>query len=138
MYVRDLMTAEVVAAERKDNLAEAYEVMLDRGFRHLPVVDGDGELVGVLSQRDIAARLGRNARADVLSQTHALEAQRVEQAMTAVVDTVDPDDPLATAAEMLLEQKISCLPVVEGTRLVGILTEADFVRLVLDQLEGRR
>jgi CBS domain-containing membrane protein len=138
MYVRDLMTAEVVAAERKDNLADAYQEMLDRGFRHLPVIDGDGELVGVLSQRDIAARLGRNARADLISQTHSLEAMRVDQAMTAVVDTVDPDDPLTAAAEILLEQKISCLPVVEGTRLVGILTESDFVRLVLDQLEGRR
>jgi len=137
MYVRDLMTTEVVAATRGESLADAYQIMLDRGFRHLPVVDGE-ELVGILSQRDIAARLGTAIRDDLVAQNRRLDHFRVQQAMTDTVDTVDPDDRLATAAEILLDRKISCVPVVEGTRLVGILTEADFVRLVLDQLDGQR
>lgn len=138
MRVSDLMTDEVVAAGRGDTLAAAYEVMLDRGFRHLPVTDADGELVGVLSQRDIATRLGPTARQDMVTQTSRLERFTVSQAMSEVVDTIEPDEPVTAAAEILLERKVSCLPVVEGTRLVGIVTESDFVRLVLDLLEGRR
>jgi CBS domain-containing membrane protein len=138
MYVRDLMTEDVVAAGRGDSLSAAYQVMLERGFRHLPVTDADRELVGVLSTRDIATRLGRNARDNLVTQTTVLERFRVADVMSDPVDTVDPDDALALAAEILLERKIGCLPVVEGTRLVGILTESDFVRLVLDQLDGRR
>ncbi|MEQ1566690.1 MAG: CBS domain-containing protein [Myxococcota bacterium] len=135
MRVSELMTDPVVSAGRNDTLDAAYEAMLDGGFRHLPVTDGDGELVGVLSQRDIAARLGPFVRQDMVAQTERLERFTVGQAMSEVVDTIDPDDPVQLAAEILLERKISCLPVVEGTRLVGIVTESDFVRLALRMLE---
>lgn len=67
------------------------------------------------------------------AQEH-LEDVTVEQVMTALVETADPEGDIATAAHILLENKISRLPVVEGMRLVGILTEADFVRYVAERV----
>ena len=126
------MTTNPVSAARGASVGEVYAVMLDEGFRHMPVVDDGDELVGIVSQRDIAAALGGKTRDDRISQAIHLEDLTVAQVMTGSVDTADPDDDLAAAAQVLLDNKISCLPVVEGTRLVGILTESDFVRLVAE------
>jgi CBS domain-containing protein len=61
----------------------------------------------------------------------------VREIMVTEIETVDPDTPLVEAAETLFENKIGCLPVVEGNRLVGILTESDFVRRFVQE-ESRR
>jgi len=98
------------------------------------VVDRDGELVGLVSHRDLARGiLGRIDDVPIGVEEDILRRRRVGEIMVTEPETVEPDARLRDAAEIMLEDKIGCLPVVEGTRLVGILTEADFVRDYLER-----
>jgi CBS domain-containing membrane protein len=132
--VRDLMTDRVFTLRPLDDLESLYELMDTHHVRHVPVVDGDGDLVGLVTQRDLARHaLGAQEDLPLSTQQDILRRRRVREIMATEVDTVEPDENLATAAEMLIENKIGCLPVVEGEHLVGILTESDFVRLYVKE-----
>jgi CBS domain-containing membrane protein len=126
--VRDIMTKDVKTVDRNDSLATADEIMRLGRIRHIVVVDEDGSLAGVLSQRDLflgglLKALGYGTHA----KTRALEMLVVKEAMVADVVTTTPDAPLSKAATTMLERKVGCLPVVEGGKLVGIIAESDFV-----------
>ncbi len=132
LSVRDVMTAEVTTLKRNEKLTLADDLMHLGRIRHLPVLDDDGEqLVGIVSQRD----LFRSALAKALgygesAQRKLLDTFSVKEVMITDVITTTPDTPLIEAARVLMEHKIGCLPVVENGRLVGILTEGDFVAMV--------
>jgi len=132
LKVRDVMTADPTTLKRNDKLTLADDIMLLGRIRHLPVLDDDGQrLVGIVSQRD----LFRDALAQALgygrhAQRKILDTLSVKEVMTGDVVTTSPDTSLVEAARLLTERKIGCLPVVENERLVGILTEGDFVALV--------
>jgi CBS domain-containing protein len=128
MRVRDLMSSEVVTLGRDETLDIADRIMSLGRIRHMPVLDADGDLCGVVSQRD----LFRGALASALGLTKAAQQRLlgvilVREVMNGDPVTTTPDTPLKEAAAVMLHRKIGCLPVVEGTKLVGILTEADFV-----------
>lgn len=128
MLVRDLMSAEVVTLGCDETLDIADRIMNLGRIRHMPVVDAEGRLVGLVSQRDLfrgalASALGMAK----LAQTRLLGALLVREVMAADPITTTPDTPLVEAAAVMLRRKIGCLPVVAGDRLVGIITEADFV-----------
>jgi len=102
--------------------------------RHVPVVDREGELVGLVTHRDLARGvLGRTQELPIGVEEDLLRRRRVGEIMVTEPDTIEPETPLREAAEIMLENKIGCLPVTEGTHLVGILTEADFVRDYLER-----
>ena len=128
--VRDLMTESVTSVERGESMDRVYDLMLSLNVRHMPVVDDGHELAGLVSHRDVMALLGASSKGEFLRQAELLSDQTAGQAMTAGIETVEPDSELTAAAELMLENKFGCLPVCEGTRLVGILTESDFVRHV--------
>ncbi len=128
--VRDLMTENVTTVGRRESMDRVYDLMLSLNVRHMPVVDDGEELAGLLSHRDVVALLGEFSKGEFLRQAELLSDMTAGQAMSAGVETVEPDTDAVVAAEMMLENKIGCLPVCEGTRLVGILTEADFVKHV--------
>jgi CBS domain-containing membrane protein len=129
MRVRDLMTPDVVSVRPDDNIATAYGLMLDHRFRHLVVVDGDGDLVGLLTHRDLLRHsLIERAELPLSLQRSVMRRIRVEEVMTSEVETADPGQWLQEAAQVMFENKLGCLPVVEGPRVMGILTETDFVR----------
>jgi CBS domain-containing membrane protein len=91
-------------------------------------------LTGLVSDRDLIRRVA--AMADdvpVTTQRDVLRALKVRDVMTADVQTIDVDDDLAAAAQLMLENKYGCLPVLEEGLLAGILTEADFVRYVAER-----
>jgi len=131
-YVRDLMTSSVTTVGRNESLKSADEVMRLGRIRHLPVLDDDGALAGIVSQRDLflsgllrALGYGSHAR------ERALEDTLVKEAMKTEVVTTTPETLLRDAASVMLERKIGCLVVLLSGKIVGILTEADFVRLAL-------
>jgi len=134
MRVRDLMTEDVIAVRPDDNLATLRGLMAERDVRHMPVVGTDGELVGLVSQRDLL-RNSLVEQADVpdFVEDVVLERLRVRELMTSVVESTGPDVDVREAARTMFENKYGCLPVVEGERLVGILTESDFVRLFAEE-----
>jgi CBS domain-containing membrane protein len=128
LRVRDIMTKTVKAVDRNDSLATADDIMRLGRIRHIVVVDEDGALAGVLSQRDLflggllkALGYGTHAKAN------ALQMLVVKEAMVSDVVTTTPDTPLPRAAASMLARQIGCLPVVEAGKVVGIITESDFV-----------
>jgi CBS domain-containing protein len=131
--VRDLMTRDVRTLGRNEVLTLADGVMSQEQVRHLVVVDEDeGSVVGVLSQRDLfrgalarALGYGEHAQEKLMAQL------RVKDVMTPEPVTIGPDAPAREAAQQMTERRIGCLPVVDGGRLVGILSESDFMRLWL-------
>jgi CBS domain-containing protein len=132
LLVRDVMTPDVTTLKRNEKLALADDIMQLGRIRHLPVTDDDNEseLVGIVSQRD----LFRGALAHALGygehgRRRILDTLSVKDVMATEVVTTTPDTLLVDAARTLAARKIGCLPVVEGGRLVGILTEGDFVAL---------
>ena len=129
LRVRDIMTKDVRTVGRNDTLATADEIMRLGRIRHIVVLDEDGSLAGILSQRDLflgglLRALGYGSHA----KTRALEMLVVKEAMVADVVKTTPDAPASSAAAAMLERKIGCLPVVEDDRVVGIVAESDFVR----------
>jgi CBS domain-containing membrane protein len=132
LKVSDVMTADPTTLKSNDKLTLADDIMRLGRVRHLPVLDDDGQkLVGIVSQRD----LFRDALAQALgygkdAQRKMLDSLAVKDVMATAVVTVRPDASLVYAARVLTERKIGCLPVVENGRLVGILTEGDFVALI--------
>lgn len=134
LAVRDVMSSEVQTLGRNDQLSIADDLMRQTRIRHLPVLDEEGDLAGIVSQRD----LFRGAVVKALGygsgqQTKMLEMLLVKEVMTNEVVTTTPDAELREAANVMLQEKIGCLPVLEGGKLVGILTESDFVRLVSEE-----
>lgn len=124
------MTTVVTTLGRNDQLSIADHVMTANRIRHLPVLDEDGQLCGIVSQRDLfRGALARALGYGELAQQKLLGTLVVKEIMTTDVVTAGPATPLADAARSMLRRKIGCLPVVDGNRLVGILTEGDFVRL---------
>jgi CBS domain-containing membrane protein len=135
--VRELMTPVVRTLRRNDQLTIADELMRAQRIRHLPVLDEDGEVCGVVSQRDLFR--GALAKALGYGETaqHKLRSLLlVKEVMSTHVVTIGPHEPLANAARLMLEHKIGCLPVVDAGRLLGILTESDFLALALPRTPG--
>lgn len=134
LKVRDLMTDVVLSVRADDTVEKVYDLMNERGIRHLTVVDADGDLVGIVSHRDLLRHSPiERAEVPVFLMREVLRRTLVEEVMTSEVETAEPDLPLSEAARVMFENKFGCLPVLEGSKLVGILTESDFVRFFRDE-----
>ncbi len=133
MRVKERMTASLFTVHEHDTLVHARELMLAHRIRHLPVVDGENRFVGLVTQRDLlAAGASRLARTD-RDMLDTLESSvTVSEVMNRDVVAVDEEADLNVAAQLLLDHKFGCLPVLRDGYLTGILTEADFVMLVID------
>jgi acetoin utilization protein AcuB len=111
-------------------MLEARQRMLTARIRHLVVTEGEG-VAGIVTDRDIRLNLPSPATSLSVWEVNFLLAKlTVRDVMTRAVVLVDPKRSAAEAAQIMLAHKISALPVTEGERLVGIITESDFVRLV--------
>jgi acetoin utilization protein AcuB len=128
MRVRDLMTPTPITVGPEMPMLQARERMREARIRHL-VVTEDARVVGIVTDRDIRLNLPSPATSLSVWEINELLARlTVGQIMSASVIVVDPDRPAAEAARIMTDHKIGALPVVDGTRLAGILTESDFVR----------
>jgi len=122
--VADFMTKDLVTVRESDDLALAESLLKLAGIRHLPVVRA-GRLVGLLTQRDVL-RSGQSGAASA-------RGVAVDSIMTREPVSIAPGASLAQAARLMLDRKFGCLPVCgEDGTLVGIVTEADFVRFAAD------
>ena len=128
MRVRDLMTAKPITVDPETPILEARQRMLRERIRHLVVLD-DARVVGIVTDRDVRLNLPSPATSlSVWEINYLLPGVTVGGVMTTSVMVVDPDRPIAEAARIMMDHKIGALPVVEEGRLVGIITESDFVR----------
>ena len=131
--VSDLMTEEVETIRRDSNLADLAEIFDRHDIRHVPVVDEEGDILGLVSDRDLLRNvLTDQAEVPLSVRNSAMEGTLVEMIMTKEVVTVESNESLRIAARQLLDYKFGCLPVTEGTHLVGIVTQSDFLRVFAD------
>lgn len=130
--VGELMTDTVFTLQPSDTLSDARSLMHLAKIRHTPVTDDDGNFEGLISNRDLlACTISRLAEIDEAVQAEIDTAIRVTDVMRRDVMCVTRETPLRDAAQILYEHKFGCLPVLEGRKLVGILTEADYLRLAI-------
>lgn len=129
MTVRELMTAALITAEPDTPVLDARSLMQKQRIRHLLVTDKRGELIGIVTDRDIRLNLPSQATSlSVWEINHLLTRLTVDKVMTQSVITVGPDRKARDAAQLMLEHRIGALPVVDAGRLVGIVTETDLLR----------
>lgn len=136
--VRDIMTPVVEILQIGDSLDLATRLMKAGRIRHLPVVDGQQRLVGLITHRKLlSAWLGHGDPAHERPRDVAREIP-VEMVMETDVITTWPDAPITEVAGLMETRKIGCVPVLDEGKVVGIVTEADFVKTVRRLLERRR
>ena len=137
LQVQDLMTHAPYTVTPDASLKRLQDLMDEGHLRHVPVVDDEENLVGLVTHRDMLRCLPEQVREMPLSyQREHLAKTTVDELMNKSLETTEPGASVVEAAQVMLENKFGCLPVVEGSRLVGILTESDFVRWVAE--EGTR
>ena len=118
MLVRNRMSRPAVTIRQDADFQKALALMQEKKLRRLPVVDDDGQLVGIVVERDLLVAAMRYLHSRV----------EVGDVMTRNVVAVGPDTDLNDVARTMLERKIGGLPVVEHGRLVGIITESDIFK----------
>ncbi len=122
------MSRKVVSISADDNLRIVDEIMQLGRVRHLPVVR-HGQLVGVVSQRDLLhASLSNVMGVASEEQTLFLEGVNISQVMSSPPISIGPEAPVQEAARIMAVRKIGCLPVIEDSKLAGIVTETDLLR----------
>jgi CBS domain-containing membrane protein len=126
--VREIMTTNPYTLEANDVLDLADDLMSMSRIRHIPILDGT-ELVGVVSQRDLFySALVKALGVQQREQKDLMKTIRAREVMSQPVITISKGTSVKEAARLMAENKIGCLPVVEGTRLVGLVTETDILR----------
>lgn len=132
MNISQLMKKRVIFLPATASLDTAADRMEEAGIRHLPVADGSGRLVGVVTQRDVS-----RARDIEVTAEGKRRQLRLSDIMRTDVLKVPPELPAHEAAAMMIEHKVGMLPVVDGEqRIIGIVTETDFVEVAREALLG--
>lgn len=130
--VGEIMTKSVISVLQSETVADAFRIMVDHSCKHVPVVNNSREIVGVVSDRDILRVLiSEKISSELLSdEEYYLQSHPISEAMSTEPETVDIDTPLKDASEIMLENRIDCLIVTNGTdgKLEGIITTSDFLK----------
>lgn len=150
MKVREIMTEPVIVIKEDQTLEEAARLMLDKNIGGLPVVDGDGTLVGVITESDFAAKehaipfsriyapqlFGKwMSKEGVEKAYEAARRIKVREIMTTAVVTVEEDDFVAEAINRMLDHHVHRLPVVRDGTPVGMISRHDLLKLIVNRLE---
>jgi acetoin utilization protein AcuB len=129
--VRDWMTPDPITAPPSMSLPEALQLMAEHSIRRLPIVER-GKLVGIVTRGDLRGAQPSQATSLSVFELHYLVGRiTLDQIMTRDPLTVSDTTTVQEAARLMLEHKISGLPVVKHDRVVGIITESDIFRLVV-------
>ena len=138
--VRDWMSRDVITVTPETPLPDADRLMVSHVIRRLPVVDSKGRLVGIVTYGDIrSARPSRVTSLSIWELNYLVNRLKVAEIMTRQPITVSQDATIGEAAQLMLKNMISGLPVLDNQgNLVGIITESDIIRLVVrDWMKSR-
>lgn len=135
LSVAEIMTAQPYTLSPDDSLAEARKMMSEHHIRHIPVCSGNGLLVGVVSQRDVLAAADSSVLPDQAAHQQEERYVALSTIMTSPVQTVDEQASLRGTAMQLLQNRLGCLPVTRDEKLVGIITDSDFVAIAINLME---
>lgn len=138
MLVGERMTRNPVTVTEETSIDDALHVMRERKVRRLPVLDSSGKMVGIVSDRDLLHAAPSPATSLSVYELHYLLSKlTIKRVMTSPVITVSPSTPVEEAARMMVDNRIGGLPVMEGGKLVGIITETDIFKILLELLGAR-
>ena len=139
MLVGERMSKNLITVTRNTGVDDALRLMRDKNIRRLPVVDDQGKLIGIVSDKDLYLASPSPATSlDIFEMRYLLARLGVEKIMSAPVITVQPDTPLEEAARIMADRKIGGLPVLdEHDNLVGIITESDLFKIFVELLGAR-
>lgn len=124
MQVESYMSHAPITVRDNTDYWKASEIMREKDLHHIPVINQDETVVGILTLRDLKMAAMHFGEADV----------EVSEVMHSPVVTVAPGEALADAARLMIDNKIGGLPVLDDGQIVGILTETDLLRALVDQL----
>ncbi len=128
MNVADIMTHKPVTIHYSTSLRTALEIMEDAACQHLPVLDSEGHLIGILSDRDCRKALQRPlATREHWESADIIDRIEVRSLMTPAPIIIEPSADAAEAARLMLVNHISSLPVMRSETLVGIVTKSDLL-----------
>jgi len=131
--VSDIMSAPVHTITAERSLSALAELFDRHDVRHVVVVDEEEDVVGLVSDRDLLRNvLTDQADVPLSVRDAAMRGTLVETVMTVEVVTLEPNATARKAARVLLENKFGCVPITEGTRLVGIISQSDFLKVFAD------
>jgi len=132
MFVSDWMTKKVFTVSPDDSLTDAVALLKEKGIKHLPVVKDD-TLEGILSDRDIKEYTpSKSTTLDVFELHYLLAKTKVKEVMKTEVVTTTPDTPIEEAAMIMHDNNIGCLPVIERESLIGIISDRDIFKVLVD------
>lgn len=135
MLVKDRMTPNPVTITPDVPFPEAFRIIHERNFRHLPVVDDKGKLIGVVAQADLLHASPSSASSlSIYEMNYLLANLSIRELMSSPPVTVPEDAPLEEAAKVMVEKKIGCLPVMRDGDLVGVITETDIFEAFVEIL----
>ena len=136
LKVKDIMTNEVFVLHAAQTLELVRSLMRIKHVRHVPIVEPDNTFVGLMTHRDLLAQtISHLADVDEEEQEYLDRNIHIMNIMKTDVTTADPEMDICSAITLLLEHKYGCLPIVSEGKLVGIVTEADFLKLTLELLQ---
>ncbi|WP_019675424.1 HPP family protein [Arsukibacterium perlucidum] len=129
--VAELMTADPLCLLRSASLKDAHDLMRQKNVRHIPVIEANGELVGMLTQKIMIAKvMGLMAQYGATALERKEKQLLVSELMATDFAAVTAEQPLVEVADFFVTNRHGCLPVVDGdNKITGILTSSDFVRL---------
>ncbi len=138
MLVKDQMTPNPICGHPDMPLVDAQEVMIQHGFRHLPIVDEHDHLVGLVTRRLLRGTVSADAHFSPHEIKYVLAKLKAADVMVTDVITISEDTPLEEAARIMADKKIGCLPVVREGKPVGIITDNDLFGIMVNLLGSRR
>jgi acetoin utilization protein AcuB len=139
MLVHELMTKNPLTTSPETSISDALSLMRQKKVRRLPVLDKAGKLAGIVSDQDLLYASPSPATSLSVFEINSLIARiTVAHVMTKKVVTITEDLPVEEAGRIMADRKIGGLPVIKGGKLVGIVTETDLFRALLQLLGGRR
>ncbi len=133
MLVKDVMKTQLVTLNADSKLGFAEDIMYLGRIRHLPVVRGDC-LVGILTQRDLYKSSLTSMLTNWKENKEFLDSIQVSEVMTKNVTTISPEETVENAAQIMIDKKVGCLPVVKDkNKLVGLITETDVLQYFVNE-----
>lgn len=135
MTVEEIMTVDPMTLDVDATLEDARKLMTQHRIRHIPIVDDENRLLGLITQRDLLAASIALANAEP-SSVHQYESSvSVQEVMREKVASTNESMELRSVAVKMQQAKIGCMPVLRDSRLVGIITDSDYVGLAINLLE---
>lgn len=138
MLVKDVMTKNPVTVDGKVSVLEAKEIMSKKNINKLPVVNKAGAVVGIVTSNDLQRAAPSDATTlDMFELGYLLSKLTVEKIMVKKVVTVSQEETVEEAARIMADKDFGCLPVMDGKKLVGIITDSDLFRLFIEMFNTR-